>query len=260
MDLAHIGRVFWAASFFGDLALLAVLFYRRRARQFPAFTTLMIFNAVRTIALFFILQRGTAPEYFYTYWCLAVVDTGIQFAVGYEVAAIVFRPMGEWAVDIRNRLLLWFVASLVVAIGLIQLQQPSGPHWFESPILKGSFFSATLLSELFVGMIALSSIAGLNWRSHVARIAEGLAVYSFSNILIETSNTVFGFGGGGQIYNTLQTVRKGLYVICVTYWSITLWRDAPQARRMTKHMEDQVSAIREALGSRLDILNSETKR
>jgi hypothetical protein len=50
-----------------------------------------------------------------------------------------------------------------------------------------------------LGWLALSSIAGLNWKSHVASISEGLAVYSFSNILIEAANTVFGFGDKGDL-------------------------------------------------------------
>jgi hypothetical protein len=260
MNLAQIGSFLWAASFALDLVLLVVLFGCQRAGRFPAFTALIFFNMARAIASFVILRVGTAGLYFYTYWGLAVVDTGIQFAVGYEVAASVFRPSGEWAIDIRNRLVAWTVVSVVVAGALTQLQQPSNSYWLANVILKGSFFSATLLSELFVGMFALSSIAGLNWRSHVARISEGLAVYSFSNILIEAANTVFGFGGGGWVYNSLQTIRKGLYVVCVAYWSVTLWRDAPPVRRLTKKMQDQVSAIREVLTNRLDTLESEKDR
>jgi hypothetical protein len=257
MDVAHIGRFLWAASFFLDFALLITLFFRHRASHFPAFTTLIIFNVARTISLFLILRSGTAAQYFYTFWSLAVVDTAIQFAIGYEVAVSVFRPMGKWARDIRHGFVFWTVISIFSAAALTKLQQVPRDPWFASPILKGSFFSVTFLTEIFVGMVALSSIAGLNWKSHVARIAEGLAIYSFSNILIEAANTVFGFGDAGHVYDTLQCVRKGLYVACVIYWNITLWLDAPPARSMTKNMKDQLSAIQEAVTIRLDILNSE---
>jgi hypothetical protein len=260
MDLAHISSFLWAASFFVNVVLLVVLFYRRHVRSFPAFTALVVLNIARTIALFLIRQLGTPPQYFFTFWALAVVDTGLQIAIGYEVAAMVFRPMGEWAADIKGRLLLWVGISIAVAAVLTLLQQPVQQAWFATVILKASLFSAALMTELFVGMLALSSIAGLNWKSHVASISEGLAVYSFSNILIESANTVFGFGDKGDIYNTLQSVRRGLYIVCVIYWAVRLWRNAPAPRAMTKVMKGQVSAIRTALTARIDALDTECRR
>ncbi|AXC10126.1 hypothetical protein ACPOL_0765 [Acidisarcina polymorpha] len=35
-----------------------------------------------------ILRLGTAAQYFYAYWSLALLDTALQFAIGYEVAPL----------------------------------------------------------------------------------------------------------------------------------------------------------------------------
>ncbi len=256
MELGRISTFLWTTGFLVELVLLGILFGRQRASSFPAFTSLILLNVVRSTALFLIRKFGTPFEYFYTFWGMAALDAVIQVVVGYEVAAKVFRPVGEWAADIKGRLLLWCTFSVVVAAGLAVLQQPVAQVWFGTLILKSSLFFSSLLVELFVGMLTLSSISGLNWNSHVATIAQGLAIYSFSNILIEAANTAFGFGDAGNVYNDLQLLRRALYVLCATYWAVQLWREAPLARKMTHRMRDQVAAIQTAVTTRVDTLDS----
>ena len=256
MELDRISTLLWTTGFLADLILLGVLFVRRRASSFPAFTALILLNVIRSITLFLIRKFGTPFEYFYTFWGMATLDIGIQLAVGYEVATKVFRPGGEWAADIKKRLLLWCILSLVIAGGIAFFQQPVAEAWFGTYILKTNLFFSTLLAELFVVMLVLSSISGLNWKSHVAAIAEGLAIYSFSNILIEAANTVFGFGDAGHVYDDLQLLRRTLNILCAVYWAGLLWRDAPLPRKMTHRMRDQVSAIRAAVTTRVDALDS----
>src|SRR5258708_13996855 len=124
-------------------------------------------------------------------------------------------------------------------------------------LLKGSFFSAALMSELFVGMMALSSIARLSWSSHVAKIAKGLALYSVATLVFETANTSLGLDGNDRTYGELSRLRMGLYLCCVMYWIVSLWRNAPPARRMPELVRRQVSVISQALECRLDAVRSQ---
>jgi hypothetical protein len=257
MELDYISTFLWILGFLVDLILLAVLFVRKRTSSFPAFTSLVLLNVVRSTALFLIRKFGTPFEYFYTFWGVAVLDTGIQVAVGYEVATKVFRPAGKWAEDIKTRLLLWCALSLIVAAGITFFQQPVAQAGLGTYILKTNLFFSTLLAELFVVMLVLSSISGLNWKSHVAAIAKGLAIYSFSNILIGAAVTVFGFGDAGHVYDDLQLLRRALNIFCAAYWTVQLWRDAPLPREMTHKMRDQISAIRAAVTTRVEALDSE---
>jgi len=257
MPLTNLDLLLWVAGFLGHLALLLILLLRKRARMFPVFTTLIVLNVIRTIVLFLINREGTKAMYFYTFWSLAFADVALQFGVVYELASKVFRPLGEWASDIRTRLAVWIACSIGFALLLTWIPHPQSRFWMQVILLKGSFFSAALMSELFVGMMALSSIAGLSWLSHVAKIAQGLALYSVVTLVFETANTSFGLAGNDRIYGQLSRLRMVLYLCCVMYWTVSLWRNAPPARRMPDLVRRQVSVISQALDGRLDTLRSE---
>ena len=104
MHLTGLDRLLWALSLLGHCALLGVLLLRRRAPSFPAFTTLITVNILRSIVLYLILRFGRPDTYFYTYWTLAIVDVALQLAVAYELATHVFQPLGDWAPDVKRSL------------------------------------------------------------------------------------------------------------------------------------------------------------
>ena len=112
MHLTGLDLLFWAASFFGHVALLVVLFLRRRARTFPLFTTFICANILRTISLYLIARFGTKATYFYTYWYLAIFDVGLQLGVVYELASSIFRPVGVWTKEAGQHPLEAFIVDL----------------------------------------------------------------------------------------------------------------------------------------------------
>ncbi len=254
MNLDELDLLFWAVSFIGHVILLLVLSIRSRSRNFPIFTTLIAFNVVRTIALFLIHRRHAKTAYFYTFWVLAVVDIGLQFAIVYELSAKVFRPLGQWAPDIRRRFLVWVGGSVIIASILIMIPKPTSRFFMQVVILKASFFSAALMSELLLGMIVLSAVAGLNWSTHVAKIAKGLITYSIATLTLETANTFFGLDGRGQIYDDLSRVRIAIYLCCVGYWIAVLWRNAPPAQKIPRLVWQQASTINQILKIQVEAL------
>jgi hypothetical protein len=94
MNLSHLDLLFWAMSFIGNVALLLVLLLRGRFRNLPIFTALITLNVVRTIALFLIRRHNAQSMYFYTFWSLAVLDVGLQFAIVYELSFEGISPTG----------------------------------------------------------------------------------------------------------------------------------------------------------------------
>lgn len=257
MHVTDLDLLLWAAGFIEHVSLLFVLLLRGRARSFPVFTALMVLNVTRTMLLFLISREGTKAVYFYVFWSLATADVALQLGVVYELASQLFRPLGTWAWDVKEKLGLWAVGSICLAAVVTWIPKPQSRHWMQVILLKGSFFSAALMSELFVGMIALSSIAGLSWSSHLAKIAKGLAFYSVVTLIFETANTSLGLNGNDRIYDQLSRIRMVLYLCCVIYWSISLWRKAPPNRPMPDLTRQQVSAINRALERRLATFRSE---
>jgi hypothetical protein len=243
MHLTDLDLLLWAASFLTNAILLIVLVVRGRVASLPVFTTLIALNVGRTIALFLIQHFGTRHIYFYTYWYLAIVDVVLQLGVVCEIAKHIFRSRGKWAKDVAPRLLWWCAGSIALAIALTAIPKPLTRLWMQSLMIKGSFFSAALMSELFVVMVLLAARSGMPWKTHVARIAEGFAAYSFISVLLETGNTYFGLATNTRAYDNLSRVRIMIYIFCAVYWSITLWMNSEPARVMTERMRQQLNEL-----------------
>ena len=247
MHLSGLDLLFWAGGFVGHVVLLFVLIRRGRANRFPVFTTLIGASIVRTVALFLVFRSGVRYQYYFAYWILLFVDATLQFAVVYEIAAHIFRPLGSWVRDVKGGLAVLIFVSLAIAAGLTMLASPPTQIWIETLVIKWNFFTSTCLSELFVGILALSVTAGLPWKTHVARIAQGLGVYSIFEVLIETSRNCFGLGGDNHVYVLLSHIRMLVYLGCLCFWALTLWSDEPVPRPLTDEMRAQLSVFQQRL-------------
>lgn len=247
MGLSALDTLFWALGVVGHLVLLGVLVARRRARHFPLFTALIALAVTRSFVLFFVRAYGSSFLYFRAYWGLAIVDSLLQLAVVFEVATHVFRPMGRWARDTRRSMWLMAVASIVLASALTAMAAPAATNWRELLVIRGSFFSSALLSELFVGMVVLSVTAGLPWRTHVARIAHGLGAYSLLDIAIEAGHTLYGTGYKAHIDDLLSDARMLLYLGCLLYWIVTLWQQAPEPRELPDTLRKHLRVLQTRL-------------
>jgi hypothetical protein len=259
MHLTGLDFFFWAVTFLENLGLLFVLWYRRLAKSFPFFTALALLSVIRAVVMYFVLNHASTHSYFVTYWSLAVADTMLELGIVYEIANRVFRPVGVWAQDVRGSFL-WMVGlSVTVALGLSWLASPPARTWEQSFVTKGTLFAAALISELFVLMMALSISAGLPWRTHVAKIAQGLGAYSLVSLLIETGHSYFGVGGEVRTFIFLSRVRIAAYIACLAYWSVMLWRKEQPSREMTQEMRERLFALQRRVEYDLQNLRSRKK-
>jgi hypothetical protein len=259
MHLTGMDLLLWSVGFLENLALLVVLVYRRRAERFPFFTALIALNVIRTIVLYLVLRYSTKDGYFYSYWSLTVLDTILQLCVVYEVASRVFRPLDVWAHDVRNSFVWLLGLSLSVAFVLTWLASPPARTWMQSFSTKGNLFTAALQSELFVAMMALSIHVRIPWRTHVAKVAQGLGAYSLLGVLIETGHSYFGVGRELPVFLVLSHVRMAAYLACVNYWIISLWRQERNVRTMTPEMREKVFTLQMLLEYDLENLRSRKK-
>lgn len=263
MHLSHLDSFFWLSGLVGHIALLFVLLYRGRMRSFPLFTALIADNILKTTTLYLIYPRaqtGYSYAYFYTYWGFGVLDVLLQLAVAYEIASHVFRPLGAWASDLRRHLIWLVICSLFVAMALAWLSSPRTYHWREVVVMRGSLFSAALLAELFVGMTALSVTAGLPWKTYVARIAQGLGIYSVFCIVVAAGHSYFGMANGTTASMILSGARKSLYLLCLVYWIITLYRREPQQERLPDEIESYLKLLRAQTAASLETLRGSRRR
>jgi hypothetical protein len=244
MHLTGIDLLFWVAGFVAHVVLLLILWIRHRAATFPFFTILIASYVMRTVVLYFTALAGGKHAYLVAYLSLGSVDLTLQLCVVYEMASHVFRPLGNWAPDARIRLAWIVLASIAIAASLTWLSAIPPAHTLLRTILiRGNFFSAVLMTELFAGMIALSVTIRLPWKTHAARIAQGLGFYSFVCILIEAGHSYFGIDHGMRIAADLTYFRMLSYMICAGYWIVMLWLDAPVPKTLPNKMKAQLLTL-----------------
>ena len=239
MTLGGLDFFFWAAGFLGHIVLLAVLFVRGQAKNFPLFTALTASHIAQTVILYCVHRFGAPIAYFRTYWSFAIFEVALQLGVFYEIASIVFKPLGVWAPDVRFRLWLLVLGSVTVAATLAYLASPPTQSGVQSFFLKGNLFAAVLMSELFVLTTSLSTRVGLAWKSHVLHLAQGLGIYSIATLVVETADTYFGLplhANGDRIFGIMQHSRMAVYLSCLCYWIVSLSRAEVQRRPVTPVM------------------------
>lgn len=247
MHFNHIDLLLWAADSAGEVALLAVLAIRRRAKTFPVFTFFITVNVLKSSVLFPIYLHGSRSAYFYTYVGFLILDLTLQLAVAFEMATRVFRPVGAWSREAARNLTTLAIVSFSLATGLSLLAQPHTGFVATAAIIRFDLFSAVLVSTLFVGFVALSVRAGLPWRTHVARISQGLAIYAVFDVILESARSCFGVSPTTDFYRVLSEVRIMVYCTCLTYWIITLWQEAPAPRVLDSRMRLQLTALQNSV-------------
>lgn len=244
MRLSAIELFFWLVCFVGNLALLAELTWKKRSRAFPVFTSWIGLSVVRTITLFFVRPMGHLP-YYYSYWAFAFVDMGLQLVIFYEAAVHIFRPGPKWPEDIRWAFL-WIVTfALLIGVGLTWLGAPASDDLWDRVTLRGNFLSSVLMSELFIAMIGLSVKLGLPWKTHVARIVQGLGSLSLFGIASSALQSYFGFAQGAKAYWTIQHAQSGAYIICLGFWVVTFFMEAPEPKTLPEDMHCQLVLVQQ---------------
>ena len=258
MHLTGIDFLLWAAGLVAHVVLLAVMFVRRRVQTFPIFSSLIALNIIRTLALYLIvLEHASKHQYLVAYSTFAIFDLALQLGVVYELASHVFRPMGPWAPDVRNTFLAMISISLVVAAGLTCLPNtPPAATWLKSELIRGNFFSATLMAELFLGMVVMSIKAGLPWKTHAARIAQGFGFYSLICIVTEAAHTYLGMDHDARISSAVSSFRIFSYLFTVGYWVVTLWVQAPAPRELPYELRAQLVILHRRLEGDLSRLRT----
>ena len=241
--LTGLDLFFWVAGLVGNCILLLVLWRKRRAAMFPIFTVMIAAYICRTIALFFIRRYGGWDAYYYAFWSLAFVDLGLQLAVFFEIATHVFRPTGTWAKDVRSSLLWVLAASVTLAAALTWIDVPVVKTLRQTINLRGNFFASVLISELFVGMVALSLTSGLPFRTHVARIAQGWGALAICGMVIDTFKGHLGVANGTAAVDRLSRLQPWLYMACLTFWIITLAQEAPVPQALPDQLKQQLLSL-----------------
>jgi hypothetical protein len=247
MHLSAFDRLFWATGFVGQIILLVVLFARDRARTFPVFTASTANSFLSTFLMYFVYVFASRRSYYYGFWVVSSTSMLFQLGVMYEMSSHLFAPLGRWAPDAKSSFIRIVGISILVDIVLTALCSPAKSTLMQTLVTRGTFFSSTLMTELFVGLVMLASTGGFPWKTHVGRITEGLGAYCFIGVLFDTATSGMGWAHQGNTIHALSLVRIAAYLCTLTYWIVCLWHEAPEPRTLSEPMRAQIFGLQRQL-------------
>jgi hypothetical protein len=222
MGLTWKDVALWIAGFSAFAALFAVLIGKKRARQFPFFTTLIGFDALQNIVLFLLLKDQGL--YSYAFWIGQAIEFVLQIAVVVEIARQVFRPFGRWASGARS---FWVAAcgiSLVAALGLTFVASPHAPTYTWAWVIKGKLFAIMLTCMISIAVLVTARQYGLAWRNHVIGLAQGWTMWAFITFVVETFHSYLGYT---TLYQRLQYIGDLANLVALGFWIFIFWQEEP---------------------------------
>ncbi|MGI8772902.1 MAG: hypothetical protein ACR2JE_15880 [Acidobacteriaceae bacterium] len=234
MNLSLLDNALWAASLAGNAALLFVLLYRGRWRQFPCFTIWIAYESLYNALLALIYRFGSHSVYAWTYWSCAIVDVALQIAVIVEIARIVLRPTGAWSADARGRFFGVGAAGAVLAMALAWGAHPSAPTSLAAWEIRASLFTSILICELFTAILMASQQLGLVWRNHVMRLGQGLTVWSIVCFAVDAAHSYYG---GVRHFNLLEHLSILAFLAAQIWWIVSFWAAEPARKPLSPEMQ-----------------------
>jgi hypothetical protein len=256
MKVTMLDNVLWAAGFLGHVALLFILLFRGRWRTFPIFSAMIAYQALVTIVLFLIYRYGTRHGYSAVYWTAAVGDFCFQIAIIYEIARQVLRPTGTWVQDARRSFLLWSGLGILVAAGLALSATPAASSTLGILEVREILFTSLLTCEVFLAMIFAANRLGLQWRSHVMALAQGLTAWALVALASTAAQIALGWN---RDFEVLDHIRMFCYLGALVFWMVAFWLPERARAPLSPDMSDYLVALRTRVQYDLERLDATKK-
>jgi hypothetical protein len=74
-------------------------------------------------------------------------------------------------------------------------------------------------------------------------VAQGFGIFSLTGILIDAAHNYFGTHKGADTFRLLSQMQNGLYVVCLTYWIVTLALNEPVPQKMPEELHNELRAL-----------------
>ena len=207
-------HIIWAAGLVGHLLVVAALIARGRARRFPCFTLLIVFDILRALALALLLGHLAPPALHVASIAFEITDLLLEFAVLTELVLTALWPLGRLRRIMLPSLLL--ASGALIVTHLAPVRHYTGRF---APLLL-HFLLGVLFLEWSLVLASLLRPLRLRWRSDVAAISFGFGVYSAALLF---AGGYFRVGRDLSDYIFFSYLRIAVYLLVVLWWVITLW-------------------------------------
>ena len=230
----------WLATVVTELAIVALLAYRRVWRTLPVFCIFCVWGLLSDAGNY-IVQQYFAQSYTTVYFIETIVDSALEFSVLVELAWSVLRPIRASL----SRKTLLVVAVLIVAAG-VALWPFSGirdlghypPIWRDFVHLQQT---TSFLRVLFFMLLAgCSQLLSIGWRDRELQVATGLGFYSIVSMAVTVLQSHQGMG---QQYVHLNQFVSASYVLSLAYWAFSFATKEAERREFTPQMQSFLLAM-----------------
>jgi hypothetical protein len=211
-------HLIWAAGLLGHLLLLAVLFRRKLASQFPWFSLLILFYLVRSVGLVTALHVTGRPPSTLATMVIDFTDIVLQLAVLAELTSIGLRPLG------RNRRITLPLLLLSSGVVIVLRLAPPGHTTLPVVLILCHFLLSVLMVEWAIVLAFLVRPMRVSWRSHVAVLTFGFGIYSAALL---AGGGYFTTGREMRDYVFFSFFRVIVYLLVLVGWAVGLWLPEP---------------------------------
>jgi hypothetical protein len=230
----------WFAGIVAEVAIVALLIYRRVWRTLPVFCILCAWGLISDAGNY-VVQKYFPQSYTTVYLIETIVDSALEFSVLVELAWSVLRPIRASL----TRKALIVVAVLIVAAG--------AAVWPFSGILNLGKFpavwqnlvhiqqTASFLRVLFFLVLAgCSQLLSIGWRDRELQVATGLGFYSIVSLAVTVLHSRQMLGDQYRHLNQLVAVS---YILSIVYWVFAFATKEAERREFTPQMQSFLLAV-----------------
>lgn len=240
MTLSRLDEVLWAASLIGHAALATILVRRKRWREFPVFTSFVIYEGLTTVLLVAVSDYGSKHAYSLAYWITAYGNFAYQVAIIYEIARDVLRPTGRWVQEARRSFYLWGGLGLVLAAALTLQLGPTHSKGLDLWEARLDVFTSLLTCELVLAMSAAANRLGLQRRSYVVALGSGFAVWACVALMQDFARAALGWD---RDFVALGHIGMVVYLLVLVYWIVMFWLPERARAPLSPEMQAYLLAL-----------------
>jgi len=252
MNLSTLDWLLVAATSLGNIALLAVLIFRRRWKGFPVFSAYIGFETVLNPVLYVLVLYGSRGWYKGAYWSFVLIEFVLELGIIFEIARIVLRPTGTWVRDARKQFILWGALGILIAAALPFLVTPPAATLLHRLEVRGDLFTSLVICELIAVVTRTSRSLGLGWRNHVMVLGNGWTAWAVAAILVDGLHSYFG---AERYFSELEHARMIVYLAVLGYWAVQFWQEEPARQPISPQLSAYIQDLHRRIKKDLDTLD-----
>ena len=230
----------WLAGIVAEVAIVALLLYRRVWRTLPVFCIFCVWGLVSDAGNY-IVQQYFTQHYTMIYLVETVVDSALEFAVLVELTWSILRPIRA---SLSRRTLL-VVVALIVAAGAALWPFSGIRDLGAYPLVLRNIVhlqqTTSILRVLFfLALAGCSQLLSIGWRDRELQVATGLGFYSLVSMAVTVLQSHQGMG---QQYGHLNQFAAVSYILSIAYWTFSFATKEAERREFTPQMQGFLLAM-----------------